>query len=74
MKDIYRELLRRSVEDAAAVAQDINESDKEVAVGTDFVAPAALNLYQHRVQQWRKDWAEAEAAQMDPGTPGMGRQ
>lgn len=73
MKDIYRELMRRSFEDAASIARTM-EDESDIQVPAEAYPQMALHLYQHRVEQNRKAVMEAEIeAQEGEGTPDRGR-
>lgn len=73
MRDIYRELLKRSVVDAASIAQEVNNEYDDVQVQGQFVSEGAMVLYQHRVQKQMMNWQEAKAAQdaLDPDGRGL---
>lgn len=74
MKDRYRTLMRRSFKDAFSVAQTVEE-EYEITIPAEAYPSMALNLYQHRVQEYRKQVAEAEQASRFPNSdPGIGRQ
>lgn len=73
MNDKYRKIALKSIKDAAYLQEDVME-EYDVSVPDQMVGQFAMALYHHRVQEWRKNLAEAkqEAAYPD-GDGQMGR-
>ena len=63
MKDIYRELLTRSLRDTIDEVRDVEE---EFGIQFGDVGPMAIQLYQFRVMSYERKRAEAESEQMYP--------
>lgn len=73
MKDIYRELLRRSIEDTYAVLDTV-EDENGYTVPPDVYGQMALSLYHHRVASHEREYAEARQEEQFPdGSPDQGR-
>lgn len=70
MKDIYRELAKRSIADAGWLAHDV-AADHDIMVSEEMASQFAIALYQHRVQELRHKYIEAQVDEQFPdGTGG----
>lgn len=73
MQDLHKELMKRSFQDAYAIAMDMEE-EYDVPVPPEVYPKMALGLYQHRVQRARmKEGRAIQQAQMPNTTPGSGQ-
>jgi hypothetical protein len=59
MKDIYREMMKRSVADAVADASDI-EDIENTNLPPEAVVMIAATLYQHRIEDWRVKQSQSQ--------------
>lgn len=74
MKDIYRELLKRSYADVVALSSDIGD-EYGYSVPSDALPQMALALYHHRVQQHHFKVMDGQYGQEIPSTdPNIGKQ
>ena len=74
MNDRYKTLMERSFKDAYYLAEAIEE-EYDMNIPEESYPSMALNLYQHRVQEYRKKVAQMEQQSQYPsGDPSIGRQ
>lgn len=70
MNDKYRKIALKSIKDAAYLQEDVME-EYDVAMPDQFIGQFAMALYQHRVQEWRKNVMEAEQQAAYPDNDGQ---